>query len=101
MDTRYESKVLRQLARLLDKGPGRLETLRTTCYVVSWVAIAFLVFSIAHNGIIWILIVVGAVIAGALAGVAAYASASLHQWPIVKQHLNRDSIDARLREIET
>jgi hypothetical protein len=104
VDNRYELKVLRHIAKLLSNESRQLRMLgaiRNGCYVVSWVSIAILVASLAGNGIAGVLVVVGAAVAGALAGIAAYASVSLKQWPIMKQHISQESIVKRLKELET
>lgn len=102
MDNRFELKILRNIAKLLSNESRQLRMLgaiRNTCYVVSWVSIAILVLSIAGYGISGVLVVVGAAVAGALAGIAAYASVPLRQWPIMKPHVNQESIAKRLKEL--
>jgi len=104
MNERFELYMLRQLSKLLSAEQQQLrliQTLRLLSNVASLLSLGVLAF-LATRGTIGALagVVLGTA-SGTLAGLGFYFSSALKQWPVLKQHLNQDSILRRLKELET
>lgn len=70
-----------------------------------WVALAIaftVMFHLADNGSMPndALVIVAGVI-GAFVGWILFYRTALTQWPVVRQHIDRDTVEKRLRELET
>ncbi len=104
MTPTQEKKLLSVLIKRLDQ-PG-VGVLGGRFFLPSlWVALVFAftaLFQLANRGLLLrpTLVVVAASFGAAIGWVAYYVT-SLKQWPMVRPHIDRASIEKRLRELET
>jgi len=78
---------------------------KTVFKVAGWFAIAALTFELAVNfGTPRFVVVVAALVSlfvGTSIGVVSTIATARRQWPIIERFINFESIEARLRELET
>jgi hypothetical protein len=103
MNERYELYVLRQLVKLHNQEAEQLRFLRILrwcCDLGAWMSIGALVV-LAYRGCFSALsgVLLG-LATGLLAGFGFYLSSALRQWPVLRTHLNPDSIQGRIQELE-
>lgn len=104
MKPQYELYVLRQLAKLLTSEQQQLrllKALRLACYVIAWFSIVALAFFANRGNLNALHGVVLGTFAGMVAGMGFYFSSALRQWPVVRQHMNKETVLSRLKELET
>lgn len=103
-ERRFEQKLLQQTLSLLQGKDEPLKSQRVFMLVLYVMGGAILIAAYlltvrsAINPRLGILL---AAIGGNCVAVAAYMGVSLRQWPVLKPHLRADTIEARLRDMET
>jgi hypothetical protein len=103
-DTRVERKLLqRALSLLRSEDPGlKKQRLQVIALYVAGVAILAPAYLLTAWGKVdprfGILL---AAIGGNFVAIAAYTAVAIRQWPMLKPHLRRETIEERLREMET
>lgn len=104
MSQRYELKTLKQTVKLLDCGDR--QPMRSTIFRISLLALGVITIAgslvLVSRGIVpgaWGVVI--AAFGGVFAGVGSYFGVAMKQWPIIKPHIDRGSIERRLNEIET
>ncbi len=104
VNEKYEKRALRQIAKALDQ-PGRrrryAKGLGFALYAIAAVLIigAFLLVSRGLLSGAWG--VVAGTFGGICVGMASYLGTAMKQWSVVSIHIDRDSIEKRLNELET
>ena len=104
MNSRQELKTLKQLSRLLtdEEREGKKQTVkRTVIYAVSWIALVAAFILVMTGELVGIVAVAVASFAGIFAGIAIYSSIAAKRWPIVRPHINNESVSARVKQLET
>jgi hypothetical protein len=101
---KYETKTVKALLKLLsDENPVPKAMVQARINLFIW-AIIFIVvgFVLAENNRLsqgwgWLLFFA----AGALGGAGMYQSVANKQWPILRKHLNKESMERSLSDSET
>lgn len=104
MNTHQELKMLRQLSRLLTDGEREAKKLtakRTAVYAIAWVALVVAFMLVMKGELVVIVAVAIAGFSGIFAGIAIHSGIAAKQWPIIKPHINNESIMARVKQLET
>jgi hypothetical protein len=104
MNSRQELKILRRLSQLLenDQQEAKKRTMkRKAIYAVTWLALVSAFMLVMNREPIGIVAVSMAAFAGIFAGLAIFSGVAADQWPIVKPHINSESIKERLKQLET
>jgi hypothetical protein len=104
MNSREELNVLRQLSKLLTdeaRERKRQKTRRRLLYSVAFFALiaAFMPFMM-QGDFIGLVAAAVAALAGSLAGFAIYGGIAARQWPILRPHINVESVPTRIRQLE-
>jgi hypothetical protein len=104
MSPTQERKLLNELIKKLDpQGNGVLGSRLFLPALWVCLVVAFtLMFQLANRGLLSepVLLVVAALI-GTLVGWVLFYVTALKQWPVLRQHIDRASIEKRLQELET
>jgi hypothetical protein len=104
MSPRFELRVLRGISDLLEKREqvlNRQRTIRVAVYLASWIAIfGIALFSRLDGRTCTLMSIVGIGAAGYCAGMAGFLGMAAKQWPAISPHVNRDSVAARIRELQ-
>ena len=99
-----EIKVLSQLIKSLDHPDSGIFGSRFILPVL-WVVLVFVftvLFQLTHRGLLaQPILVVIAGIAGVLVSWVFFYVPNVRQWPFIRPHISRDSIERRLQELET
>jgi hypothetical protein len=104
MNPLQELKVLRRLSQLLENDQQELKKRtmkRMAIYAVTWLALVSAFVLVIDREPIVIVAVSMAFFAGIFAGFAFFSGTAADQWPIVKPHINSESINERLKQLET
>lgn len=103
MNSREELNVLRQFSKLLtneERESKRQKTRRRLLYSVAFFALvaAFMMFMM-QGELIGLVAAAVAALAGSLVGFAIYGGIAARQWPILKPHINVESVSNRIRQL--
>jgi len=103
MNSREELNVLRQLSKLLtdeERERKSQKTRRRLLYLVAFFALvaAFMPF-LMQREFIGLVAAAVAALAGSLVGFAIYGEIAARQWPILKPHINVESVSTRIRQL--
>ena len=104
MNANQELKTLRQLSTLLTDGERETKKLtvkRTVVYAIAWVALVIAFMLVMKGALVSIIAVATAGFSGIFAGIAIHSGIAAKQWPIIKPHINKESIVARVKQLET
>lgn len=104
MSSRHELKILKGLDRQLtdaEQEAKKQTVKRTAIYAVAWFALVGAFMLVMKGELLGIIAVAVASFAGILAGIAIYSGIAANQWPIVRPHINKESIEARVKQLET
>lgn len=103
MNAQKELKLLKQLNELLtneQQETRRQSVKRKIIQAVSWVGLVAAFMLVMSQEPVSFVAVVLASIAGAFAGIAIYADAAVKQWPIIKPHINNQSVAEKVKQLE-
>jgi sorbitol-specific phosphotransferase system component IIBC len=103
MNSREELNVLRQLSKLLtdeERERKSQKTRRRLVYSVAFFALvaAFMPFMM-QGELIGLVAAAVAALAGSLVGFAIYGEIAARQWPILKPHINVESVSTRIMQL--
>lgn len=103
-DRRFEKKLLQQTLCMLQGKDEALKSQRVfilALYVIGGAILLAAYLLTVRNTVNARLGIFLAAIGGNFVAVAAYMGVCLRQWPVLKPHLRAETIEARLRDIET
>ena len=104
MKTAEELKVLKVVAASLDDTSSQLRKARAFVWgglVFGWVCVAGAMFLVLDSALSPFAGAVIAAFGGGAGGFAIFWSMSLTQWEVIKHHIDEESLNARIEEIET
>lgn len=104
MTPKKELKVLKQLEAILHDTSVQLRKVRAfvwACRMVGWLGIACAVFLMQRSIVSPVIGIIIAAFGGVGIGLAIYGSMALTQWPVLRDHLNEQSVKARIQHLET
>lgn len=103
-DARFEKMLLQKTLRSLqgqDPGLRSQKLLTLTLYVMGGVILVSAYLLMVRSVIDEKICILLAAIGGNFIAIAAYTGVCIRQWPVLKPHLRIETIEERLREIET
>ena len=103
-DDRFERKLLQQTLCLLrgqDSGLKSQRLVTLALYLIGGAILAAAYLFTVWSKIDQRLGILLAAIGGNFVAIAAYMGVCMRQWPLLKPHLRIETIEERLREIET
>jgi hypothetical protein len=101
MNTSDEKKYLAVTLRNFDRGPrGVLQSRWFT--VMNSIVVALIFFALFKSGLAEdsMIAVLIAFVLGVVQGIFSFQDISVRYWPILQPHLNRESIESRLAELD-
>ena len=104
MKTKKELKVLRQIEAAMSDTSSHLRKVRGFVWgsrILGWVGIVAAVLLVKQFIVSPFAGIVIAAFSGVGVGLAIYGSMALTQWPVLKNHINEESLKNRIKEIET
>lgn len=103
MDSAQKLKILRSVDAAL-ANPAlhqqKFKRMRMVAAVTAWLGF-FSCFLLYFQGLPGIYLPILASLSGVLLGVALYLGNSIKQWPILAQHVSRESVREQISELET
>jgi len=104
MNRNYELKVLRQVSKLMkseDNHPVSSAIFKVVLYVLALVAIVGSYVLVGRELLSGQWGVVIAAFGGTFIGVASYFGIAMKQWPAIRPHIDKESLEHRINEIKT
>lgn len=104
MNTQQELKILRLLSKHVTDGGREIKQWaikRLIVDVAAWLALIVAFVLVMESGSLAIAAVAIAGFSGRFVGSSTQSGAVAKQWPIIKPHINNESIVARIKQLET
>ena len=99
-----ELKILRQIEGAMNNTSTHLRKVRLFVWssrILGWVGIAAAVVLVKQSVVSSFVGIIIAAFSGVGVGLAIYGSMALSQWPVLKPHINEESVKGRISEIDT
>ena len=104
MNTKNEIKVLKQIESICLNPEAQLRKIRLFvwgCRIIGWVVIFGSLILIKQSHVTPFAGVIIAAFGGIAVGLAIYGSMAINQWPVLKEHINTESVKEKLNELKT